>query len=172
MHVVGGHAQQWKYGARWGRVESGEVAGRRNERGPRSGTPWRVFVCPRCSRLLNAEPQDVKVGDGARRRGRRKHCGRRGFIGVIGVVVAFVNNAGAVGAGGAAAASIATAVAAAATVAAVKNGVVVIVGVGVAVAVVAFGAVVASAVEVVNAAKAALESSRREEGPGRKITCI
>jgi hypothetical protein len=29
MHVVGGHAQQWKYGARWGRVESGEVAGKR-----------------------------------------------------------------------------------------------------------------------------------------------
>ena len=66
-----------------------------------------MFVCPRCSRLLDTELQDVKVGDGARRRGRRYHRVRRGaravINGVIGVVVAFVNNAGAVGTGGAAA---------------------------------------------------------------------
>jgi hypothetical protein len=116
---------------------------------------------------MNAEPHDVKVGEEARRRGRRKHCGRRGLIDVIAVVVAFVNNAGAVGAGGAAAASIATAVAAAATVAAVKNGVVVIVGVGVAVAVVAFGAVVAGAVEVVHTEKTSLEVIKAR-GQGRQ----
>jgi hypothetical protein len=39
---------------------------------------------------MNAEPQDVKVGEEARRRGRRKLCGRRGLIDVIAVVVAFV----------------------------------------------------------------------------------
>jgi hypothetical protein len=163
MHVVGGHAQQWKYGARWGRVESGEAAGRRKWHGLRGGAPGREIVCPRCSRLLNAEPQDVKVGDGARRRGRRKHCVRRGaravFNGVIGVVVAFVNNAGAVGAGGAAAAAAAVArsAVAAAVVAAIKGGVIIVVGFGVAVAVVALGVAVAGAVEIVHTKKTALE---------------
>jgi hypothetical protein len=110
---------------------------------------------------LDTELQDVKVGDGARRRGRRYHRVRRGaravINGVIGVVVAFVNNAGAVGTGGAAAAAAAAAAAvrsavAAAVVAAITGGGIVVVGVGVVVAVVALGAV-----EVVHTTKTALE---------------
>ena len=156
--MVCGHAKRREYGARWWRVESGEVAGRRKEREPRSGTHWRLFACPRCGRLMNAEPQDVKVGEEARRRGRRKHCGRRGLIDVIAVVVAFVNNAGAVGAlGAAASASVARGAAGAAVVAAVKGRVIVVVGVDVAVAAVASGAAAAGAVEVVHTAKTALE---------------